>query len=158
MSQLENVPQGFQMLQQMQTDIGRADQMMMAGSGVRRKPSIVKLSQGINRAPLANPWAPKTPTPTLSNAQSPMLDANNLPPQLQAFLQAQYAQQQEGGEADEESEEETEMTRSQYRTLYEAQLNEMRSMGFPDDEANLDALIVAHGDLFDALEYLDQQH
>jgi flagellar biosynthesis GTPase FlhF len=130
MSQLENIPQGFQFLQQMHNEMAPMDDlggnalMPVARLGRSRGATLKtgQSSQGINRTPLGNPWATSPP-----KARSPSAPSSPTLP-----------------------------TREQCRQVYQRQLEEMRDMGFSDDEANLDALMATQGDMYEAIEHLTE--
>ena len=156
MSQLENLPQGFQHLSQFYKDVGSVDEIFELGGGRGR--STVQTSQpkqGINRSPFPNPWAaPSTSSrPVQSNNSLYGGDNNNLLFDEKGFMRkfenVEFSKTGIPGEPD--------FDWTKFKDQFKDQLDNLGEMGFTDEKLNVESLLAANGDFVKALDIIDEE-
>lgn len=128
LAQIENIPGGFQQLQQIyETDLKDVldgfDSLEFVGEGGRRDKGIKRYEVGTKRntQPMPNPWR-------RSQSIEPSILARSM------------------------LNEQVDLT--VYERRYSAQLQTMREMGFTDSKANIRALLATGGNVNSAIEFI----
>jgi hypothetical protein len=154
MSQLENLPQGFQHLSQFYKDVGSVDEIFEMGAGRGR--SSVKSSQpkqGINRSPFPNPWATPSSSSRPNQSQNPYTIDNNVLFDEKGFMRkfenVKFSKSGVPGESD--------FDWKDFRNQFKSQLEDLKEMGFMDEKLNVESLLAAEGDFVKALDIIDEE-
>jgi hypothetical protein len=154
MSQLENLPQGFQHLSQFYKDVGSVDEIFELGSGRGRSTAQTSQpKQGINRSPFPNPWAPSSSTTRPSESKSPYNIENTMLFDKSGFMRkfedVEFARSGIPGESD--------FDWTKFKDRFKDQLEDLKDMGFMDEKLNVESLLAANGDFVKALDIIDEE-
>lgn len=182
LSHLETIPEGFNALRRMYSNLQEPMFKAMESANVLKIASELHSSlprAGINNEPLPNPWVKKSvqsksfsplmesKDPSMSNMSSPFMffpelsrntssastSSNNRLGNLSMFAPSSSSSQMASLEQNIHGLN-IESNMENFEIRYKSQLDELRSMGFTDNAANIRALLAAGGNLHSAIEYL----
>lgn len=176
LSNLENIPQGFQHLVQMQKTMKDAESARLSGA----KPTKTSITgseptREITKDPFPNPWKPTAKTPSFLRRATPLT-----PELMSSFDKEMLASKEDFANflataqlrpedldlptdsddddldqmADPSSTPASNSDVSHYAARYHKQLSAMKELGFTDENENIRALLKTGGNMSAAIEWL----